>query len=82
MVRPVWYPVSAHQEAVRVNPVWRAGDEGRLVFAMVECEFAQIVRQHDIDLVDLVGVRLPQHMEGERVAGAQLVEVAEQCRGR
>ncbi|MFR0569541.1 hypothetical protein ACLUXI_07215 [Bifidobacterium apri] len=23
MVRPVWYSVSAHQEAVRVDPVWK-----------------------------------------------------------
>lgn len=70
----------AHEQPVRVHPVWRACDQRRIVFAGFDVEFADVARQHYGNLVNLVRVGFVEHVECERVAFLQFVETGEQFR--
>lgn len=71
-------PVSPHQQTVRVDAVGRAGHERDQVLSLLDLQSRDLGRQHDRDLVDLIGVRLVKNPNDEGIPLDQLVEVREE----
>ena len=69
--------VAAHQKAVRVDAVGRAGDQGAQVLAGHDDQGRDVVGQNSPDLVHLVGHGLVENAKGEGIALLQFIEVCE-----
>ena len=70
--------MAAHQQAVGVDAVGGAGDEGEVVLLRVDLELGHLGGEHDADLVDLVGDRAVEDGDSPVVAGGQLVKVGKE----
>ena len=76
-------PLTAHQKAVRVDAVGGAGHQGDIIHPLCGEQLVGLGRQHNGDLIDLIGQHPIQHRDGKAVAHLQLVQIGEQlCTGQ
>ena len=74
--------MAACQKSVGIHSVRRAGHQGAVVFSLFELQVVELVRQHDVDLVDLISQYFIQRPQHEGVAFLHLIQVREQaCAG-
>ena len=73
----------ADQHAVAVDAVGRAGDECAEILSLFNFQVVQGFREHDPDLVDLVGVGLVQDGEREGITLCHLAQIRKKlCAGK
>ena len=72
----------AYQQTMGVHAVWRAGDEGRQIGAVLDGEPVQFVGQDHADPVHLIGEGLAEDVEGEGVALLQCIQSGQKACAR
>ena len=70
--------MAANQQAVRVDGVGCAGDQGTQVLPRNNAQIPRLLRQDDADLIHLVGQHLVQRPDDEGITLGQLVDIGEQ----
>ena len=72
------YRNPAHQQAVGVDAVWRTGDQGAVVFPLLNLQSLHILGLYDQDLIHLVGRDLVEDVDMEHIPLHQLIQVGKQ----
>lgn len=66
---------------MRVHPIRRAGNERTEVLPLLNDERIGLIRQHDLDRRNLIGMIFTKNRDDEAIAHFELIEVVEDLHG-
>ena len=67
--------MATNQKPMGIDPKGGAGYKGTQILAFLQPQIGGVVRQHGVDLVNLIGQDFIQHLQIEGVPNFQLVQV-------